>query len=105
MATRSQYSCLRNPMDRGAWRATVYGVTKSRTRPSDEQQHTWNQTVHNLWGPFRMAWCPLSQGVPHAPWWPRVPGACALGSTVLATSPFILGLGSHMWSSGLHSRV
>ena len=23
-----QYSCLRNPMDRGAWLATVYGVTK-----------------------------------------------------------------------------
>ena len=23
-----QYSCLGNPMDRGAWRATVYGVTK-----------------------------------------------------------------------------
>ena len=22
-----QYSCLENPMDRGAWRATVYGVT------------------------------------------------------------------------------
>ena len=21
-----QYSCLENPMDRGAWRATVYGV-------------------------------------------------------------------------------
>ena len=27
-----QYSCLENPMDRGAWRATVHGVTKSRTR-------------------------------------------------------------------------
>ena len=26
-----QYSCLGNPMDRGAWRATVHGVTKSRT--------------------------------------------------------------------------
>ena len=26
-----QYSCLGNPMDRGAWRATVYGVAKSRT--------------------------------------------------------------------------
>ena len=26
-----QYSCLENPMDRAAWRATVYGVTKSRT--------------------------------------------------------------------------
>ena len=28
-------SCLGNPMDRGAWRATVYEVTKSRTRLSD----------------------------------------------------------------------
>ena len=26
-----QYSCLENPMDRGAWEATVHGVTKSRT--------------------------------------------------------------------------
>ena len=26
-----QYSCLENPMDRGAWWATVHGVTKSRT--------------------------------------------------------------------------
>ena len=25
-----QYSCLENPMDRGAWQATVPGVTKSR---------------------------------------------------------------------------
>ena len=24
-----QYSCLENPMDGGAWRATVHGVTKS----------------------------------------------------------------------------
>ena len=24
-----QYSCLENPMDRGAWPATVHGVTKS----------------------------------------------------------------------------
>ena len=26
-----QYSCLENPMDRGAWWATIHGVTKSRT--------------------------------------------------------------------------
>ena len=26
-----QYSYLENPMDRGAWRATVHGVTKSQT--------------------------------------------------------------------------
>ena len=24
-----QYSCLGNPMDKGAWEATVHGVTKS----------------------------------------------------------------------------
>ena len=30
-----QYSCLENPMDRGAWQAAVYRVAKSRTRPSD----------------------------------------------------------------------
>ena len=26
-----QYSCLENPMDRGAWQATLHGVSKSRT--------------------------------------------------------------------------
>ena len=30
-----QYYCLENPMGRGAWRATVHGVAKSRTRLSD----------------------------------------------------------------------
>ena len=29
-----QYSCLENPMDRGAWRAAVHGVTKGWTRLS-----------------------------------------------------------------------
>ena len=26
-----QYSCLEDPMDRGAWQGTVHGVTKSQT--------------------------------------------------------------------------
>ena len=30
-----QYSCLENPMDRGAWQARVHGVTKSQKRLSD----------------------------------------------------------------------
>ena len=39
-----QYSCLGNPMDRGAWQATVHGVTKSRTRlkrPSTHSSTHW----------------------------------------------------------------
>ena len=30
-----QYSCLENPMDRGAWQAIVYGVAKSWSQLSD----------------------------------------------------------------------
>ena len=30
-----QYSCLGNPMGRGAWQATVHGVAKSWTQPSN----------------------------------------------------------------------
>ena len=33
--TPLQYSCLENPMDRGAWWAAVHGVAKSWTRLSD----------------------------------------------------------------------
>ena len=30
-----QYSCLENPMDRGAWQAKAHGVAKSWTQLSD----------------------------------------------------------------------
>ena len=33
------YSCLENPMDRGAWWATVHGVTKSQTRLKQFHRH------------------------------------------------------------------
>ena len=33
--TPLQYSCLKNPMDRGAWWASVHGVAKSQTQLSD----------------------------------------------------------------------
>ena len=38
METHSQYSCLGNPMDRGAWWAAVPGVAKSRQ--ADHRAHT-----------------------------------------------------------------
>ena len=33
-----QYSCLENFMDRGAWLATVHGVTRSQTQLSTESR-------------------------------------------------------------------
>ena len=33
--TPLQYFCLENPMDGGAWKAAVHGVTEGRTRLSD----------------------------------------------------------------------
>ena len=35
-----QCSCLENPLDRGAWQATVHGVAKSWTRPSNQHFDT-----------------------------------------------------------------
>ena len=42
-----QYSCLGNPMDRGAWRATVHGVAKEsdRTETTKQQQQQIIATV------------------------------------------------------------
>ena len=36
---RLQYPFLENPMDRGAWQATVHGVTKSRTQLKQLSTH------------------------------------------------------------------
>ena len=41
-----QYSCLKNPMDRGAWQATVHGVTQSQTPPSNLAQRDTVLTIH-----------------------------------------------------------
>jgi len=43
-----QYSCLENPMDRGAWWTTVHGVTKSQTRLKRLSMHTGYITGSSL---------------------------------------------------------
>ena len=47
-----QYSCLENPMDSGAWWATVHGVTKSQTRLkrlSTQQYHLMDSFRKEKW--------------------------------------------------------
>ena len=50
-----QDSCLENPMDRGAWRATVHGARKGQTRVSN-----WAHTHprNHEWSRKRPQWCP-----------------------------------------------
>ena len=50
-----QYSCLNNPMDRGTWRATVHGVTKSQTRLSTHT-HKHIHTIHWEGNPRKPIW-------------------------------------------------
>ena len=54
-----QYSCLENPMDRGAWWATVHGVTKGRTGLKQLSTHT--RTVARR--------APLSMGLSRQEYW------------------------------------
>ena len=41
-----QYSCLENPMDRGAWWTTVHGIAKSQTQLRDYGTTIANPTFH-----------------------------------------------------------
>ena len=43
LAQKSQYSCLVNPMDGGAWQAAVHGVGKSQKRLSDFTFMHWRR--------------------------------------------------------------
>ena len=50
-----QYSCLGNPMDRGAWQPTVYGVAKSVRHDSATKQqpmHTYTYRVQCFYTDF-----------------------------------------------------
>ena len=59
-----QYSCLENPMEGGAWWATVHRVAKSRTRLSDFTSLHCAHKIHkmdSLGGPVvKTAWVTVS---------------------------------------------
>ena len=56
-----QYSCLENPMDRGAWQATIHRVTKSWTRLKGQRDSV---QVLSQGGLFAMPWTAVCQTSP-----------------------------------------
>ena len=76
--TPLQYSCLENPMDRGAWQAAVHEVVKSLTRLSDftftfhfhalEKEQLQCSCLENPWD--RGAWWAAVYGVAQS--WTRL---------------------------------
>ena len=55
-----QYSCLENPVDRGAWWATVHRVAKSRTQLSDFTHNAVTHKQHSRCFPkMVLAWMDL----------------------------------------------
>ena len=57
-----QYSCLGNPMDRGAWRATVHGVAKNQTRLRTAHNIKWE----SVWAERRNTFLSLVRNVYNA---------------------------------------
>ena len=59
-----QYSCLENPMDRGAWWATVHGVTKSQMRLND--QDTENTQLYIQFSSVAQSYLTLCDPMDHS---------------------------------------
>ena len=80
-----QYSCLGNPMDRGAWWATVHGVTKESDTTKQQQQQLGRGQSSGEWVQL---WCSrigitvpkysVSTHVLPSPSWTEVPGTVPL---------------------------
>ena len=70
--TPLQYSCLENPMDRGAWWAAVHGVAKSQTRLSNFTFTFHFPALERKWQPTPVFLPEESQG--RGAWWAAVYG-------------------------------
>ena len=51
-----QYSCQQNSTDRGAWWATVHGVTKSGTQLSDFERYKTGTHLHSPFHWLHLMW-------------------------------------------------
>ena len=53
-----QYFCLETPIDRGAWRATVHGVTRVRHSWGTTNIFTFLLLLLYYWTSYLTTWCP-----------------------------------------------
>ena len=86
-----QYSCLENPMDRGAWWATVHRVEKSRML--SHFSHIWlfatpGSSVHGIYQARILEWVtmPSSRGSPPSRDRTHISWFCALAGGFFTTS-------------------
>ena len=96
-----QYSCLENPMNRGAWQATVYGVAKSQTRLSN-----WAHTLTwRLW--LTVARFPVCSRVILAPPtdWPWMPAPLTMTQAGAPCPPCSQGKVQCLWGREGVGRV
>ena len=100
-----QYSYLKNPMDRGAWCATVHRVAKSLTRLKQLSRHTclFITAVFSWWSdPFAIRKSPsLSSNIfcfkVHSAWyWCSLPSyACCLPD--MSFPILLVSISSYLW--------
>ena len=60
-----QYSCLENPMDKGAWKAIIHGVTKSQTWLKNSHTHTHTYILSHIISSSYWWWVGVLQGKSH----------------------------------------
>ena len=90
MATHSSISCLKNWMDRGAWRVTVHGVAKSPTQLSTHA-HTYPVNINFPYPSPSSPWQPSSYFSPYESDYARYlmgfPGSSAAAAKLLQSCP------------------
>ena len=85
--TPLQYSCLGNPIDRGAWQATAHGVAKSQTRLSNL---TFTFHFHALEKEIAIHSSVLAQRIPGmGAWWAVVYSHTELDRTEAIQQQFL----------------
>ena len=91
-----QYSCLENSMGRGAWQATVHGVTKSQTQLKQLSTHTYMDKGHNP----KMAWGAL----PPLPTAPARPHFTLPEQATLPACPLLQSAVTTLTTGSLHTQ-